>query len=222
MSRGLQPNGEPGTVPERTRWLGLGLLVLIPCALVYGAVSGLTGEYGKGVVESTAIVPVALLVGLVVVSLVRQMYRAANATPPLRGMIAAGVVAALGVVIAAAVGALTGGAAHQQRQEAIDTSCDGGADTRTIAFAGEVGRIIPTNERSAIGVSDGCSVTVAIDKAQGDDPLAVIERAVAGGEWQRRGDAVWVADDGFQIEVRVDTSFAEDAEHAVYVVGTRP
>lgn len=204
------------------RWAALAVGVLVLCVLTYAAVSGLSAEYsGRGIELSTFVV-VALLAGAVVAVAAYRIGKSVAA--PRRATVAAiaGVMAAGGVLIATGAGRASGGAQHAQREQVIAASCRDGADRTTIAFARKAGRIIPTNGRLANSGASGCAVSVAIDKRRGNDPLALIDEAVADDGWQPDGEAAWVDDNGFRIEARVDPPLADEAEHAVVVLGSRP
>lgn len=205
-------------VAGRGRWAALAVGVVVLCVLTYVVVSGLSAEYGGRVIEPSTFVVVALLAGAVVAA---AAYRGGPPlAPPRRATVAAiaGVVAAGGVLIATGAGRASGGAQHAQRQQAVAESCRNGADRTTIAFAREAGRIISTNDRLANSGASGCGVSVAIDKRLGNDPLALIDAAVADDGWQRDGEAAWVDDNGFRVEARVDPPLADEAEHSVVVV----
>lgn len=136
----------------------------------------------------------------------------------------AAAVAAVGVAVAALAGQATGAAAHSQRESAIAEACSDGADTATLDFARETGRVVLTNGEEAYAGADGCRVTVAINKSRGDDPLAIIDDEVADAGWQRDDEAAWVRGDGFRVAARVEPADADQdvAEHAVMLVGRHP
>lgn len=206
--------------PGAVRWVGLGLLTLLLWGLAFGMVSGLSTEYGSGVVDGTTIVVVALVGGFVIFALARQMF-AAVGTPGGWTAVAAGGVAAAGVIAAAAAGDASGVANREQHEQAAAAACDSSAEGRTLAFAREVGRVGPVNGDMVTPSGRGCYVNFVVPKTAGAGPVQTIDEAL-GGDWRREGESTWVAKDGFRIETRIEEMPPDFAEDEVQAWGSSP
>lgn len=202
----------------------LGVVVVGAWVVTYSTAASLTAEYGRGVFSPSALVVAVVVVAAVAAALARITASRSGSSRPTAVAWSAAAVAAVGVAAAALAGQATGAAAHAQRESSIEAACSDGADTATLEFARETGRVIPTNGEEAHTGADGCLVMVAIDKSRGDDPLAVIDDEVAEAGWQRDDEAAWVRSDGFRVTARVEPADADQdvAEHAVMLVGRRP